>query len=78
MPTKKKKKVEEECEDCYPPEVSAEVLAEKAGRKVEEILAYRDSGIITSDIKEKGTAWEHERFHLAECMEKIKEIEKAE
>ena len=62
-----------ECEDCTPPNVSAEVLAKKAGRKVAEILAYRDSGIITSKIMEKGTAWEMERFPLEECLKKIKE-----
>ena len=74
----KKKQIEEECEDCYPPNVSAEVLAVKAGRKVDEILSYRDSGIITSVIEEKGNAWERERFPLEECLKKIKEIEKAE
>jgi len=66
------------CEDCTPANVSAEILAKKAGRKVAEILAYRDSGIITSVVLEKGTAWEMERFPLEECLKKIKAKEKAE
>ena len=74
----KKNQIEEECEDCYPSEVSAELLAEITGRKVTEILSYRDSGVITSVIKEKGTAWQMERFHLEECLKKIKANEKAE
>jgi len=75
---KKKKEITEGCEDCYPENVSAEVLAQKTGRKVEEILSYRDSGIIKPVIEEKGTWWESERFPLKECLEKIKANEKAE
>lgn len=58
--------------------VSVKVLAEKAGRKVDEILAYKDSGIISSEILEKGTYWQKERFPLEECLKKIKVTEKAE
>jgi hypothetical protein len=66
------------CDDCLPPEVSAEILAAKAGRKVAEILAYKESGIISSKTVEKGTAWQREVYPLAECLEKIKVSEKAE
>ena len=61
-------KVEEEREEF----VSAKVLAKKAARKVDEILSYRDSKLITSIILEKGTAWAMERFPLKECLKKIK------
>jgi len=57
--------------------VSIKVLAMAAGRKVEEIRSYSDSGLIRSVILEKGTAWAMERFPLKECLKRIKGTEKA-
>lgn len=74
----KKKEIEEECEDCYPPNVPAERLAKLTGRTVEEINSYKESGVIPFVINEKGTAWENIRFPEKECLEKIKTINPAE
>ena len=57
MARKKEAEIKEECSDCYPANVPAKRLAELTGRTVEDIMTYKESGIIPFVVLEKGTYW---------------------